>query len=181
MTEHPLVSHPLSLVHSVDALAAEWEWNGSQLWLRYMLDMPLDSLALPSPAKRERAENLWQTTCFELFVRKPGDHRYAEFNFSPSSQWAAYAFAGYRDLLDNVAMREVPQIDLDAGKDWLNVEVILKLPEPWADAALEIGLSAVIEEADGTKSYWALAHPDGKPDFHHPDCFALSLPAPKVP
>ena len=26
-------------------------------------------------------------------------------------------------------------------------------------------------------SYWALAHPPGKPDFHHPDCFALELPA----
>jgi hypothetical protein len=39
------------------------------------------------------------------------------------------------------------------------------------------GLSAVIEEADGTKSYWALAHPSGEPDFHHPDCFALELPA----
>jgi hypothetical protein len=35
-----------------------------------------------------------------------------------------------------------------------------------------LGLSAVLEEQDGTKSYWALAHPPGgKPDFHHPDCF----------
>jgi hypothetical protein len=39
------------------------------------------------------------------------------------------------------------------------------------------GLSAIIEEADGTRSYWALAHPPGEPDFHHPDCFALELPA----
>lgn len=42
----------------------------------------------------------------------------------------------------------------------------------------EAAISAVIEEADGTKSYWALRHPPGKPDFHHPDCFALELPAP---
>lgn len=39
-------------------------------------------------------------------------------------------------------------------------------------------IAAVIEEADGTKSYWALAHPPGPPDFHHPDCFVLELPAP---
>jgi hypothetical protein len=49
---------------------------------------------------------------------------------------------------------------------------------PFADTSLTLGLSAVIEEKDGTKSYWALAHPPGKPDFHHKDCFALTLPAP---
>jgi hypothetical protein len=35
----------------------------------------------------------------------------------------------------------------------------------------------VIEETNGRLSYWALAHPPGKPDFHHSDCFALELPA----
>ena len=39
-----------------------------------------------------------------------------------------------------------------------------------------IGLSAVLEQQDGTKSYWALAHPPGAPDFHHPDCFVARLP-----
>ena len=34
----------------------------------------------------------------------------------------------------------------------------------------------VLEEQDGTKSYWALAHPAGdKPDFHAADCFAARL------
>ena len=50
-----------------------------------------------------------------------------------------------------------------------------------ADEPLSIGLSAVIEETDGTKSYWALRHPPGPPDFHHPDCFALELPALAAP
>jgi hypothetical protein len=40
---------------------------------------------------------------------------------------------------------------------------------------LRLGLSAVIEENDGTISYWALKHLPGKPDFHHPDSFALEL------
>ncbi len=41
-----------------------------------------------------------------------------------------------------------------------------------------LGLSAVIQEVDGTKSYWALAHAPGPPDFHNPDCFIATLPAP---
>ena len=46
------------------------------------------------------------------------------------------------------------------------------------DPALEweIGLSAVIEEIDGTKSYWALAHGKGPPDFHNSACFDYRLP-----
>jgi hypothetical protein len=50
---------------------------------------------------------------------------------------------------------------LDEGRSWIG------------------GVAAVIEEADGAKSYWALAHPPGKPDFHHRDCFQLELPAAK--
>ena len=41
--------------------------------------------------------------------------------------------------------------------------------------ALQLGLAAVIESADGALSYWALRHPPGEPDFHHRDAFALAL------
>ena len=37
--------------------------------------------------------------------------------------------------------------------------------------------TVVIEEADGTKSFWAMAHPANAPDFHDPACFVLELPA----
>jgi len=43
------------------------------------------------------------------------------------------------------------------------------------DTAWRAGVSAVIEESDGTKSYWALAHPPGEPDFHDADGFVLEL------
>ena len=38
-------------------------------------------------------------------------------------------------------------------------------------------ISRVIEEQGGAKSYWALIHPEGSPDFHAPACFAATLPA----
>ena len=44
-----------------------------------------------------------------------------------------------------------------------------------AEVSWELGLSAVLEEKDGTKSYWALAHMGEKPDFHAPGCFTARL------
>jgi hypothetical protein len=44
---------------------------------------------------------------------------------------------------------------------------------------LRLALSAVIEDENGKLSYWALKHPPGKPNFHHPDAFTLELVPPK--
>ena len=103
---------------------------------------------------------------------------YREFNFSPSSEWGAYAFHGYRKggalqvELDPAIMvrRTGDRLELDAGVRWDF------LPP---GRALRLGLSAVLEDADGLLSYWALQHPPGKPDFHHADAFALQLLPPE--
>ena len=39
--------------------------------------------------------------------------------------------------------------------------------------------ACVLEEAGGALSYWALEHPETKPDFHSPACFAAVLAPPK--
>lgn len=179
MNFQSLVPHPDNPASRVEAFAVEWERTSDQLWLRYQLDVPIDHLLLSLPAAADRTDNLWLTTCFELFVRRPGEAAYAEFNFAPSGQWAAYQFSNYRNSLGDLHLDGDPDIGMDAGAQWLNVEATLRIPEPWALTPLQIALSAVIEEVDGAKSYWALAHPaEGPPDFHHPDCFALHLPAP---
>lgn len=55
----------------------------------------------------------------------------------------------------------------------IDLSAVHGLPD---DQDWKLGLSAIIEEEDGQKSYWALAHPPGKADFHHIDCFAQLLP-----
>jgi hypothetical protein len=40
---------------------------------------------------------------------------------------------------------------------------------------LRVALAAVIEGGNGKLSYWGLRHPPGKPDFHHPNGFALEV------
>jgi hypothetical protein len=131
--------------------------------------------------ERSRRDGLWEQTCCEVFIEFEGG--YYEFNLSPSGDWALYQFSGYRsgasspDTVPPVveAHRDGDLWQLQAHID-LSRLPLLRHDRPW-----RMGLSAVIETKVGDKSYWALAHPAGKPDFHHPDSFALVLPAPELP
>ncbi|UYY58802.1 DOMON-like domain-containing protein [Sphingomonas sp. S2-65] len=139
--------------------------------------------ALPERRTSERADELWKTTCFELFLRRSGSEGYMEMNFSPSTRWAAYEFASYREGMCDLPLRVDPKIGQIKPEDGVAYAMKVEL-DPTAllpGVALQANVTAVIEEADGTKSYWALAHPPGKPDFHDPACFVLELPAAKTP
>ncbi|HYG47734.1 MAG TPA: DOMON-like domain-containing protein [Allosphingosinicella sp.] len=153
---------------------------------------------------QDRDDPLWRHTCFEAFVRIGGEEGYLEYNLAPTGDFAAYRFDRYREgmtpareigssILD--VQRRTEPLDLErraslkrAGFDTLerfepsffslkaelsfsNV-MGLAVAQPWY-----LGLSTIVEERNGRMSYWALAHPPGKPDFHDPACFALELPA----
>jgi len=173
-----LIAHPETPARAIKSVEVQLERSpDGALWLRYHLEVPENDLALPDPAEPERTDGLWKTTCCELFLRQFDEPGYLEFNFSPSSQWAAYLFSSYREAGGNLDL-ETPAIFLDCSASHLALEATVELPQEWERTPLMAALSTVIEETDGTKSYWALRHPPGKPDFHHPDCFALTLEAP---
>lgn len=139
-------------------------------------------LRIPEPGAPERKDLLWEHTCFEMFVGVPGDTAYREFNFSPSSQWAAYAFSDYRQRDKDIALKTAPLIVTHRSAGRLELRVTL-LPEalPAKAGTLEIGLTAVIEAdslVDGALSYWALHHPSTRPDFHHRAAFLLTSSLP---
>jgi hypothetical protein len=154
--------------------------RGGELAFTYRVSGAIDALRLPPPAASERADELWRRTCFEAFLHAPDGEGYVELNLSPSTQWAAYRFDGYRSGMTVADEVSAPRIaggvrgdayELSASID---LEGAALLP---AEAAWRLGLAAVIEDTGGRISYWALAHPPGKPDFHHADGFALELPA----
>lgn len=153
--------------------------NSGALWLRYHVECDLNALEIPDMLAPMRTDDLWRSSCFELFVRREAGDAYLEYNFSPSSQWAAYQFKGYRSGMTEL-MTYRPQIYGDASETHFALEAELPLPDEWREEPLWVGLSAVIAETGGINSYWALAHPEGKPDFHHRDCFALYLEAPSA-
>lgn len=172
MGTHRLVAHPDFAPRSVRGVEVQWVETGQALRLRYRVDGH-ESLVIPPFAGRGRADELWRTTCFELYLQPEGETGYSEFNFSPSQRWAAYDFEDYRAGMRDRPLAAEPVGEASQGERLFVQDVLLDtaaLPaRPWS-----IGLSAILEEDDGTVSYWALAHGVGKPDFHHPAGFALS-------
>ncbi|MHB8530649.1 MAG: DOMON-like domain-containing protein, partial [Caulobacteraceae bacterium] len=148
------------------------------LALTFLVTGAIADLHWPPIAAPSRAEGLWRRTCFEAFVRPLSGTGYFEFNLSPSTRWAAYRFEDYRGGMRLAGGFGPPAMTARAGAEHGEVEVVLNLdllPDLPGEAPWRVGLAAVIEEASGRRSYWALAHPPGRPDFHHADGFALEL------
>ncbi|MGH6842826.1 MAG: hypothetical protein ACREDV_12190, partial [Methylocella sp.] len=103
---------------------------------------------------------------------------YCEFNFAPSTQWAAYRFNSYRSGMRAATEISPPRIEVRSSPACYELQASLdadQMSSLRTDGAWRIGLAAVIEDLSGHKSYWALAHPPGKADFHHSDCFSLEF------
>lgn len=172
---HILVPHPrtpAAPVAGVEAFVAVLD--AGEMAIEFTVT-PEAALALPAPARPGRADELWLTTCFEVFVKADGAESYLEFNFSPSGAWAAYHFAGYREGRQKLPLAWEPNVEPLAHEGRFSLFAEFDASS-FPKGRARIGLSAVIEETDGSKSYWALNHPLGEPDFHHADCFALELP-----
>jgi hypothetical protein len=148
------------------------------LHLHYQLTGDIAALCLPEQTAPHRGEKLWEHSCFEIFLRVPDSPAYIEYNFAPTSAWAAYGFSAYRKGHRAAEDVPAPQISTRRTAATYDMQVALSLAS-FADIRhaplLEMGLSVIVEDAAGTMSYWALAHPDGKADFHHDDCFAAIL------
>jgi hypothetical protein len=140
------------------------------LKVAYVLEGDIDRLRIAPPRPPRIAERLWQHTCCEIFIAREGQPGYHEFNLSPSGEWAAYSFARYREGAPMAGFN--PNIVVKRGAARLELTAVLPRPH---QGKLLIGLAVVAEGEDGTLSYWALRHAPGKPDFHHPDAFAMEL------
>ncbi len=149
-----LICHPATPAKAVRAVWAEVALSFEDGFsLRFGVEGDIGALVLP-PCEGQlviadtATDGLWQSSCFEAFLTEEGQ---PDYTLAPWDMTCERGAALY-------ILRIEPGIYPDRGS--------------------RLALSAVIEELDGTKSYWALRHPPGKPDFHHPDCFQLTLGAP---
>jgi hypothetical protein len=159
---HPLMLHVACDLGPIRAVTASVTATPNGCEAEFRVEGMVPAIILPLPVKAERTDNLWQTTCFEIFWQPLGGTAYREFNLSPSGRWAAYDFDSFRE-----GMRDAPVSAIaiacahdDAGLV-LKASIAADLPTP-----AQVALNAIVEHANGAKQYWALAFPPGKPEFH---------------
>ncbi len=163
--------HPHCAPGSVIAIAAAIEPTPSGCRAVYVARGDISRISVPKTDQPGRFDNLWKTTCFEIFWSHDGTS-YREFNLSPSTRWASYDFDGFRENMRDARARV--EIDVNVSDTELRLEAEistdLKLPAT-------VALNAIIEGSDGVNQYWAMAFGPGAPDFHAAPCRALRLEA----
>lgn len=145
----------------------------------------VDHLIVPPPSPSpSRTDNLWKHTCFECFISPKDSDEYIELNFSPSGDWALYAFKGgeregMKDFGEDTWIKVFSKLnpdslELQATIKWEALLRKLKWPP-----TVEASSTAVIETTGNVLSYWATRHTRPKPDFHARESFVLTLESPK--
>lgn len=152
----------------------------NQINVIYHLQGAIDAIALPrlnSAAMRQW--QLWESTCFELFIGLGGglqQSHYWEINLSPNGNWNAFALTGYRQGIQEASQIDQLKIITQQQHDRFTLEASFPLTDIIdPTATLAISATAVIQTQADDISYWAICHCGSEPDFHQRDSFTLQL------
>src|SRR6476661_4368371 len=101
--------------------------HADSLALSYIVTGKINDVRMPPIMAAARSDELWRHTCFEAFVRASSRAEYYEFNFAPSTQWAAYRFSSYRSGMSVPAEIGAPPIDVRSSADCYTLQTSLEL------------------------------------------------------
>ena len=137
----------------------------------FQLHGHVPAIILPPHSAPERRDNLWKTTCFEIFWQPLGGTHYREFNLSPSGRWAAYDFDSFREGMRDAPVEAIAiACSHDESSLVLKASIAADLPTP-----AQVALNAIVEHPGGAMQFWALAFAPGRPEFHSEACRQLIL------
>jgi len=157
------------------SIAGRLQFSRHRLQIDYVVSgIHLSRILWPSPAsKPKRRDNLWQHSCFEVFIAGRHHSDYYEFNFSPSGHWALYHFQSYRAYKTEPYLDENNiDIDFKSSPDRVLCSVKLNLNQDLQLLPADVGVTSVIETQQGLH-YFALSHVESQPDFHQRRSFIL--------
>ena len=151
--------------------------NAETIQIHYQVTGDLNSVVIPKKANPPvRRDELWTTTCLELFIGAKESAPYWEFNLSPNGDWNIYKLSDYRsNLMPDLAYQDLAST-IDSKASQLELHLVCPLPADLRPSPkLDVAICAVIQFKHGPISYWALNHGGAEADFHRRDGFVLGL------
>lgn len=168
---HELVLHPDCDPGPIRQVTATVAPRPGGCRARFRFEGDIGSIKVPEPAAPERRDNLWKTTCFEIFWQPVGGSYYREFNLSPSSRWACYDFDDVRLNSRDAPVEAIAIACLaDTSTLVLEADIVSELPLP-----AKVALNAIVEDKSSAIQFWALAFQPGKAEFHSELCRQIAL------
>ena len=170
---HALMLHQTCSLGPIKATTASIKATTTGCEAEFRLDGDIGKIVLPPPGPSVRTDDLWKTTCFEVFWQPIGGTYYREFNLSPSGRWAAYDFDAFREGMrdapvDAIALSTSHSASDGSGELVLKASIASDLPAP-----AQVALNAIVEHSGGDLQFWALAFGPGKAEFHSEACRQL--------
>ena len=161
-----LVLHPDCPAGPIERVAAEVSATVNGCEARFRIYGDIGQLLIPEHKHAERMDNLWKTTCFEIFWQPDGGSYYREFNLSPSSRWACYDFDDFREGMRNAPVEAISvSCSHDEARLELHANIASALPVP-----ANVALNGIVEDKAGNIQFWALKFAEGKAEFHSEVC-----------
>lgn len=164
-------------------VACHYELAGTILSVSYLVEDKAKALEdfYPVESSKEAQgtlfplENLWTTTCFEIFLKNLNRDNYYEFNFNSKGDWNVFYFSKYRERVNikkttvDLIMETDVHFDRTSLKYRIDLEKLTNLKLP-----CQVNM-ATVTKTDLGLSYWSQKHSGQKADFHDSKNFSLIL------
>jgi hypothetical protein len=125
-----LKAHPNSLCIAATNIEVEvMRPCAGSLLLSYLVTGRISDLRIPPAVAATRTDELWRHTCFEAFLCDSPGPGYYEFNFSPSTQWAAYWFDSYRSGMRVATEISAPRIEVRSSRACYRLQASLEMDQ----------------------------------------------------
>ena len=177
MKNHTFFLKPFERIKNDLQITGEIIRDENVLTIHYRLKGNLEKIEIPATEKLPiRKNELWEKTCFELFLGIKDTPIYWEFNLSPSGDWNIYWFGDYRKSMQLEEKFESLPFNIlrDSNALYLGLEFNLDGLVSVIEN-LEVSITTVIKTKEGDISYWALIHCGNEADFHLRDSFVLEI------
>ena len=156
-------------------VTARAERQGSILSLTFSLTDTNHDVIWPEQHEPMQQDYLWESTCFEAFIKAANRTDYFELNLAPSLAWNLYHFDHYRSP-KQMPPRRLPAAKLSAFSiegHSLRVSLDLGLLN-LTHQEIHLGLTAVIK-TPSARHYLAIHHPAAQADFHDARGWTITL------